>query len=178
MADRSLGFPRDRSAACAGFWWHAAGGDGSRVAVQIDDGDNDIWVWDLARETLTRVTTDPGLDQSPLWTPDDQRLLFTRGGSIGALFWQAADGSGAAERLTQSSTIRRATSVYSDGSAVLYTEDADVMVLTLDKGRRVQPVVRTQQPEQHDVISPNGQWLAHAGFDGAVPRSSCARSPT
>ena len=28
--------------------------DGSRVAVQIDDGDNDIWVWDLARETLTR----------------------------------------------------------------------------------------------------------------------------
>ena len=94
--------------------------DGSRVAVQIDDGDNDIWVWDLARETLTRVTTDPDVDESPLWTPDGQRLIFTRGDNMGALFWQSADGSGAAERLTESSTIRRATSVLSDGSAVLY----------------------------------------------------------
>ncbi len=140
--------------------------DGSRVAVQIDDSDNDIWVWDLARETLARVTTDPSLDHSPLWTPDGRRLIFTRGGNMGALFWQAADGSGPAERLTESSTIRRATSVLSDSSAVLYTQNADVMMLTLDKGRRVQPVVRTPQPEQHGVISPNGQWLAHAGFDG------------
>ncbi|AMY07936.1 Serine/threonine-protein kinase PrkC [Luteitalea pratensis] len=140
--------------------------DGTRVAVQIDDGDHDIWVWDLVRETLTRVTTDPGLDQSPLWTADGQRLIFTRGSSIGALFWQAADGSGAAERLTESVGIRRATSVLNDGSAVLYTENANVMTLTLDKSRRVQPVVRTQQPQQQGVISPNGQWLAHAGFDG------------
>ena len=69
--------------------------DGSRVAVQIDDGDNDIWVWDLGRETLTRVTTDAGVDHAPLWMPDGQRLIFTRGNTTGALFWQAADGSGA-----------------------------------------------------------------------------------
>jgi serine/threonine-protein kinase len=142
--------------------------DGSRVAVQIGDGDNDIWVWDLARETLTRVTTDAGVDHSPLWTPDGQRLIFTRGDNMGALFWQAADGSGPAERLIESSTIRRATSVLSAGSAVLFTEVADVMMLTLDEGRRVHPVVRTPQPEQHGVISPNGQWLAYAGFDGAL----------
>ena len=140
--------------------------DGSRVAVQIDDGDNDIWVWDLGRETLTRVTTDAGVDHAPLWTPDGQRLIFTRGNTTGALFWQAADGSGPAERLIESSTIRRATSVLSDSSAVLYTEVADVMMLTLDKGRGVQPMVRTPQPEQHGVVSPNGQWLAYAGFDG------------
>src|SRR5262245_26782788 len=44
--------------------------DATRVAVEIEDGDNDIWVWDFARETLARVTTDPGPDQSPVWTPD------------------------------------------------------------------------------------------------------------
>ena len=48
----------------------------------------------------------------------------------------------------------------------LYTDVADVMMLTLDKGRGVQPIVRTPQPEQHGVVSPNGQWLAYAGFDG------------
>ena len=140
--------------------------DGSRVAVQIDDGDNDIWVWDLGRETLTRVTTDPGVDHAPLWTPDGQRLIFTRGTTTGALFWQVADGSGPAERLIESSTIRRATSVLGASTGVLYTDVADVMMLTLDKGRRVQPAVRTPQPEQHGVVSPNGQWLAYASFDG------------
>jgi serine/threonine-protein kinase len=140
--------------------------DGSRVAVQIDDGDNDIWVWDLGRETLTRVTTDAGADHSPLWTPDGQRVIFTRGNTTGALFWQAADGSGTAERLIESSTIRRATSVVSAGTGILYTDVADVVMLTLDKGRRVQPIVRTPQPEQHGVVSPDGQWLAYASFDG------------
>jgi Tol biopolymer transport system component len=141
--------------------------DGSRVALQIADGDHDIWVWNLGRETLTRVTADAAVDHSPLWTPDGQRLIFTRGGTMGALFWQAADGSGPAERLIESSTIRRATSVFGASRGVLYTEVADVMMLTLDKGRRVHPVVQTPQPEQHGVISPNGQWLAYASFDGA-----------
>jgi Protein kinase domain/WD40-like Beta Propeller Repeat len=149
--------------------------DGSRVAVQIDDGDHDIWVWDLAREMLTRVTTDAGVDHSPLWTPDGQRLIFTRGGDLGALFWQAADGSGPAERLTDSSTVRRATAVIRDNSRVLYSEMGDqatragrkVVMLSLDKGRHVQPIIRTEQPEQDGAISPNGQWLAYAGFDGA-----------
>ena len=140
--------------------------DGSRVAVQIDDGDNDIWVWDLGRETLTRVTTGAGVDHAPLWTPDGQRLIFTRGNTTGALFWQAADGSGTAERLIESSTIRRATSVLNASTGVLYTEVADVMMVTLDKDRRVHPVVRTPQPEHHGVISPNGQWLAYSAFDG------------
>jgi Tol biopolymer transport system component len=76
--------------------------DGPRVALEIDDGENDIWVWHLARHTLTRVTTDPGLDEDPVWSPDGLRLIFTSqaDGAIGSLFRQAPDGSGTAERLT------------------------------------------------------------------------------
>src|SRR5262249_20924291 len=44
--------------------------DGTRVAVEIRDQENDIWVFDFARETLTRVTFAPGLDQAPTWMPD------------------------------------------------------------------------------------------------------------
>jgi hypothetical protein len=50
--------------------------DGTRVALEIKDQQNDIWVWDLARHILTRVTIDPGLDESPVWMPDGRRLVF------------------------------------------------------------------------------------------------------
>jgi len=40
--------------------------DGTRVAVEIEGDGHDIWVWDFARKSLTRVTTDPGTDQSPV----------------------------------------------------------------------------------------------------------------
>jgi Tol biopolymer transport system component len=111
-------------------------------------------VWDLAHETLTRVTTDPGLDQSPLWTPDGRSLIFTSqaGGVLGALFRQAADGSGIAERLTASQTIIRAPGFVPDGSALLYNDSADVMMLTLAGDRRVQPVVQTPELEGNGVM--------------------------
>ena len=51
--------------------------DGTRVALDIRDQENDIWVWDFARETLTRVTFDPGLDRAPAWTPDGRRVVFS-----------------------------------------------------------------------------------------------------
>ena len=76
--------------------------DGSRIAVAIADQDNDIWLWDLTRGgPLTRLTIDPSLDQHPIWTVDGQRIVFAslRGGAQN-LWVQAADGTGAAERLT------------------------------------------------------------------------------
>ena len=35
--------------------------DGSQVALDVRDQENDIWIWDFARETLTRLTFDPVL---------------------------------------------------------------------------------------------------------------------
>ena len=39
--------------------------DGTRVALDIRDQENDIWIWDLARQTLTRLTDAPAVDQYP-----------------------------------------------------------------------------------------------------------------
>ena len=74
--------------------------DGTRVAVAIEDQENDIWVWDLARQTLDRLTFGPAADFAPVWTPDGHRLVFfSQREGEGGLFWQAADGPGGAERL-------------------------------------------------------------------------------
>jgi len=70
--------------------------DGTRIALWSNDQESDIWLWDLARATLTRVTLDPGFDFYPVWTPDGRRLIFSSE-PAGArnLFWQAADGTAA-----------------------------------------------------------------------------------
>ena len=60
--------------------------DGTRIAVFADDQESDIWVWDLGRTTLTRVTFDPAFDIYPVWTPDGAAdLQFGPGGRTESL---------------------------------------------------------------------------------------------
>ncbi len=79
--------------------------DGSRVALDIRDDQNDIWVWDLARHSLSMVTKDPGLDRFPVWSADGKRIAYAspRDGTLDSIYIQAADGTGAVQRLTYSS---------------------------------------------------------------------------
>ena len=45
--------------------------DGMRLAVATGgQGSGNIWVWDLARKTLSQMTFDSQVDHSPVWTPD------------------------------------------------------------------------------------------------------------
>jgi serine/threonine-protein kinase len=138
--------------------------DGARVA--FNDG-MDIWIWDVARETLTRFTFDPGMNQYPVWTPDGRRLLF-RSGRSGPpnLFSQAADGTGAVERLTESPNEQAPYSVSPDGNRLVFREDVratgqDLKVLTLQGDRRAEPLVQTAFNERNAEISPDGRWLAY-----------------
>jgi serine/threonine-protein kinase len=151
--------------------------EGTRVAVEIRDQTNDVWVWNLARETLTPVTSDPGFDQAPVWTPDGRRLVFTssRNGQVGTLYWQAADGTGAAERLTDSAQYQRASAVLPDGLRVVFWEGGagqtavDVMMLTLAKDRSVQPLIQGPFIDRNAEVSRDGQWLAYEATDSGRP---------
>ena len=140
--------------------------DGTRVALDIRDQEQDIWIWDLARETLTRVTFDPAVDLYPVWSPDSRRLLFAsaRAGAFN-LFWQAADGTGAVERLTEGPNLQHAYAVTPDGSRVILREDGaqqqDLMLLPLQPPRRPQPLVQTMFAERNAELSRDGRWLAY-----------------
>ena len=44
--------------------------DGQRLAIDIADGKQlDVWVYDWARDTATKLTIDPANDVKPAWTP-------------------------------------------------------------------------------------------------------------
>jgi eukaryotic-like serine/threonine-protein kinase len=77
--------------------------DGKRVAFGTDDGkESTVWIYDLAGTTSMRRLTFGGKNRFPIWSADGQRIAFQsdREGDLG-IFWQRADGIGAAERLTK-----------------------------------------------------------------------------
>jgi len=141
--------------------------DGTRIALASLDQEYDLWIWDLRRASLTRLTLDPGQDIFPVWTPDSQRVIFSsnRGGAPN-IWWQAADGTGAAERLTTSTNPQLSTGITPDGTAVLFFEvtptmGRDLLQVALDGTRRVTPLLQTKFDELNGIVSPDGRWLAY-----------------
>ena len=94
--------------ATAAYNWARVSPDGTRLAVTVTDkASQDVWIHELARGTLSRVTTDPAIDNVPLWTPDGERVVFAslREGARFSFFLQAADGTGRAKKLVTSEGI-------------------------------------------------------------------------
>ena len=134
--------------------------DGSRVALDIRDQENDIWIWNFARQTLTPLTFGPSLDEYPVWTPDSERIIFASN-RMGPpnLYRQAADGSGGVDRLTTSGNIQRPTSITPDGMGIVGVENTpgtlfDVFLFAVAGHANVspgEPLVHTPALEQAAV---------------------------
>jgi serine/threonine-protein kinase len=143
--------------------------DGNRLALGIGDQQQDIWVFDLNRATLTRLTFDTSHESHPVWTPDSRRIAYSsdRDGPYRNLYWVAADGSGAPERLTTSDHHQVPDAFTPDGTQLLlqtrYSSD-DVESLTLSS-RQIRPLIRTPPPERNAEVSPDGRWLAYESWE-------------
>jgi hypothetical protein len=71
--------------------------DGKRVALVVNETGGFVWIYDLSRDALTRLSFEFGATSSLAWTRDSKRVVFNGGTPIN-MFWQPADGSGKAER--------------------------------------------------------------------------------
>jgi Tol biopolymer transport system component len=140
--------------------------DGRRLAVSISEQETQIWLYDLLRDTLTRLSFSGNVNTAPAWTPDGKHVAFVSN-KEGALniFWQLADGSGGLERLTTSEYINVPRSFSPNGQLLAYLEvnpatGNDVSVLRLSD-RKAQTWLRTEFNEAAPAFSPDGRWLAY-----------------
>jgi serine/threonine-protein kinase len=135
--------------------------DGTKVAVSMG---GDIWVWDIARRKFNQLTSDPLPQFAPVWTADSRRLLFFWAGRASSVFSQLVDGTGEAEELSAGlKGNMQPSGLTQDGRALLTLGGRDLMVLTLDGTRRLEPLLPTQinSDERNGVVSPDGRWLAY-----------------
>jgi Tol biopolymer transport system component len=142
--------------------------DGQRVVVAIGRGFNtDVWVYDIPRGTLTRLTFD-GHSGFPVWSPDGKRIAYmTRRGAEWEIRSKAADGSGAEETvLAGQDLIPNLGSWSPDGKFLAYTSmspdtESDLSVLPLEGERKPRPFVQTKSAVYNPAFSPDGHWIAY-----------------
>ncbi len=140
--------------------------DDTSVVVQSD---GDIWLFDVIRQTLTRLTFEGA--GMPAWTPDGQFVSYRseRADTPLNLFRASADGSGTEERLTTSELRQTGTSWSPDGQYLAFYEvpgvggpqDRDIWIMPLDGDREPSPFLQTQFTETAPTFSPDGQWVAY-----------------
>jgi len=141
--------------------------DGKRLSLTVlREGNWDVWVYDLERSVSTRLTFDEGSDTEQIWSPDGEYIAYSSDqNGPDNLYLKRADGSGDAERLTESDKPEWATSWSSDGRFITYltTGNAfDLWVVPLEGERKPEEFLATSFSEGNSAFSPDDRWMAYA----------------
>ena len=157
----------DRSGKQVGSLPADASGDGPRLSPDGlsvvmtragSSGNVDIWVTDLARKSPTRITFDPGLHVSPVWSPDGRRLAFLNLGiQPGTRIVDANDSA-----KSQPLGVAMGPSSWSpDGQYLLGTDPNGPMILApLTGNGKPVPAGSPNGNSFQGHISPDGKYIA------------------
>jgi len=140
---------------------------GTKLALATQ---TDVYTYDFVREARSRLTTDPAQDRSPIWTPDEQRIIFTslRAG-YAELFSRPADGTGSDQWLlarAKDVTDLRADNWSPDGKQLLFTEVSAptgqaIGQMAIEPPSDAKMLAKSEFRRDHAAISPNGRWMAY-----------------
>ena len=143
--------------------------DGRRAAIDIDGANASIWVLDLERTILTRLTLEWS-NNNPSWTSDANQVAFTsaRAGNRG-LFWQRVDNQAGQEAVFPRGEFGGQVGFSTwlrDGKTVIFDAasprtGSDLWAVQLDGARVPKPLLKTAFGEWHPSVSPDGRWLAY-----------------
>ena len=122
--------------------------DGQRLAVTINDGNRDVWTYDLSRGVLSRVTSGAASDFGAVWAPDGRRIAFVSERPVFQIFRKGTAAGAIEEPIVTGPYDTEPTSFSPDGKLLVYTQAQpqtrnDVWVLSIDGDRKATPLVNT-----------------------------------
>ena len=141
--------------------------DGKYVAVTMRNESRDVWIWDVARQHLRQLTSDPEPNLLAEWFPDGSRLAISYVvDGIHQIYSQAADGSGVPRPLVEKSPTNDwefPNAFTRDGSLLYSTWNlgaVDIGLLPRAGPERRRMLLQTPAIERNVVVSPDDRWLA------------------
>jgi eukaryotic-like serine/threonine-protein kinase len=154
------------------FAYPAVSPDGRKIALRVNPVGSgmvqtDVWVYELPSGPLTRLTTDPGTDDDPSWTPDGKRILLdSQRNGQNALWIAPWDGSGAAEVALDRPKDLFQTSWLPGGREFLFDERSpsgsyDIGIAVLGHPDSTRMLLATTFSESTPAASPDGRWMAY-----------------
>ena len=121
------------------------------------DGNTDIYLMNLDRTGLIRLTDDPAFDGGPSWSADGSRITFTRGaGEARDVYVMNTDGSGQV-RLTSSAEGEDAPAFSPDGSEIAFLRYVDPTSFDLY-------VIAADGSNERRVYHQDGPYAAHPAW--------------
>ena len=142
--------------------------DGKRAAVTMSAHNTslmDIWVYDLARGVRDRVTSDPGVETTPAWSPDGRSIVYSQAkGALPVLVHRTLS-SGATHTLGGPGAFQMMGSFAPDGKSIYYTarDGRAVRIARLPLDGSSKGVVVLDDPnfwKSDPQVSPDGRWIA------------------
>lgn len=145
--------------------------DGGRLAINTADpqtGNYDIWVRDLRRDAVTRLTFHATFDRSPVWSPDGTPIAFvSRRDGVG-IYEKAAGGARQAELLFDTKVDAQLWDWSRDGRYLSYhtlASSIDVFALPMEAERKPIPLAQTEFLEAAGSFSPDGTWIVYYSIE-------------
>jgi serine/threonine-protein kinase len=140
---------------------------GDKIAFWIQQSRCDIVVYDIARNVLTRLTTE-GDNHYPIWTPNGRQITYISGARPGILGYdfmsKPVDGSGREQQLTETGQNLNPITPFSwspDGSVLAFANHGDIWLLAMSGKREPRPFIESASDETAPSFSPDGHWLAY-----------------
>jgi Tol biopolymer transport system component/predicted Ser/Thr protein kinase len=154
----------------ADFTCPALSPDGQRLAVCIRDsnGKRNIWVFDLARGTKSRLNFEPADEPSPTWSPDGSEIAYSsdRHGHRD-MYAKSSSGTGQERVLLESGDDKSVLDWSSDGKFLFYNvskpaPDRELWILPLTGSQRV-PVPFSGVPYLQDqaAVAPDSRSVVY-----------------
>ncbi len=139
--------------------------DGNLLALTLRLPDPDIWIYDLGRGALRRISFAPGEDELPVWSPDGKRIAYASNGRQQA-FVVAVDGSGQEESLMKNDSHFHLQSWSPDGKLIAFERlgvsgQYEIWMLPLEGERKPYSYLASQFRLSQPAFSNDGHWLAY-----------------